>query len=350
MRSRVIRGRSGGSGGGGGSSTGFPDSSNTGFANAPGLTVLASGASVTIASGNTYNFLDFPAGATLTSLSNITFNGCRFQSNAVSFANVRLTDCSNIIFNYCSMVPLLSLAMRPTHPGVWPSAGVAAAVDGVGGYAPYMINGNNGYQYGVRLDGATGTGGVIINHCDIWGFANAIDLAGALSCTVAECWIHDAANPDAQSYHTDGVGYLDGFGGRSNIVVDHNTIASLGNTNAIAFQAASSGYSNIKVRNNYFSGFGYCVDMCHNVSGNNNLEFSGNILATDLRWAYGPLYADFSGQFNLANPTNKWFGNKLKVMPATSPGPNAVFFFSLADNNKFVLPNSTVSAADWVPN
>jgi hypothetical protein len=334
----------------GASPIGMPDASNTGHLNAPGFTGLSAGGAV--ASGNTYNFLDYSTGITLTSISNVTFNGCRFQSNATQFANVRLINCNNIRFNYCSIVPLVSLHPQPTHPGVWPSAGVGVSSDGVAGYAGYMIPHNNGYQYGIRMEGATGTVGVVIDHCDIWGFGNAIDFVGAINATVTNSWIHDAADPgptpENPEYHTDGPGYLDGGGGRSGITIDHCTIASFGNTNGIAFQAASSAYSNITVNNCFLSGFGYCVDMCHMVAGNNNLIFTNNTLATDVRWVFGPLYANFTTQFDGNDPTNQWSGNRLRVFPGTSPGPNSSFAFTGADDGKFLYPGGALSTTDYV--
>jgi hypothetical protein len=321
---------------------GFPDASNTGFTKAPGF-AGSLGVGGAVASGNTYNFLDFNGGLGLTSISNVTFNGCRFQSNSVGFANIRLVSCTNIRFNYCSVVPLVSLASAPTHPGVWPSAGTGVAVDASGGYAPYMINGNNGYQYGIRIEGASG--GTVIDHCDIWGFGNAIDFNDALNCVITNTWIHDAANPDPQGYHTDGPGYLDGGPGRSNITIQHCTIASIGNTNGIALQAASSAYSNITVQNNYLSGFGYLVDMCHNAVGNTNLNFLDNILATDLRWVFGPIYTDFTAQF--AGATNRWHNNKFKVLAGTSPAAGSLPLWTPANDGNFVWPDGSLHVTDF---
>lgn len=324
----------------------WPDATNTGHTKAPGYPGSLSPGG-TISSGNTYNFLDFPSGIALTNISSVTFNGCRFQSNSVTFANIVLVNCTNITFNYCSVVPLVALHPAPTHPGVWPSAGAGLPVAGLteAEFGPYMINGNNGYQYGIRIGGGTGTAGTVIDHCDIWGFGNSIDFVGALDGIVRETWIHDAANPVPQDYHTDGPGYLDGGGGRSNILIEHCTIATLGNTNAIAFQNAGSPYSNVIVKNCFLSGFGYCVDMCHNVAGNNNLKFIYNVLATDIRWGFGPIYADFTAQF--AQASNAWYGNKLQVLPGTSPAAGSLPQWTVADNGKFVWPNGSLQVVDF---
>jgi hypothetical protein len=313
-----------------------------GYAAAPGYPgALTAAGSVT--SNNTYSFRDFN-GLTLSNASNVTFFGCRFKSNSVDFANIRLINCRNIKFDFCSVVP--SKHAQPTHPSVWPSAGAGTSATGNSGYAPYMIPGNDGYQYGIRMEGSTGCTDIIVTHCDIWGFGNAIDFAGAAGgILVEDSWIHDAANPDAQGYHTDGPGYLDGGGGRKNIIINRCTIASLGNTNGIAFQAASSRYENITVSNCFLSGFGYCVDMCHNVSGNSGMVFTGNVFGTHVRWHWGPLYANFAGQFG--ESSNLWRGNKLWVMPGTSKAGSSSFDFTGADDGKFVLPDASLSTADF---
>jgi hypothetical protein len=324
----------------------FPTGATVGILAAPGYPGSLTPAP-TIVSGNTYNFLDFASGMVLTSINNVTFNGCRFQSNSVGFAAVYLDTCTNIRFNYCTVCPLVSLNATPTHPGVWPSAGAGLPVGGLSEaeFGPYMIPGTNGYQYGIRIGGSAGTSGTIIDHCDIWGFGNSVDFVGALDGIVRDTWIHDAANPVPQDYHTDGPGYLDGGGGRSNITIERCTIASLGNTNAIAFQIASTGYNNIIVRDNFLSGFGYCVDMCHNVSGNTGMVFQNNIFGTDIRWGFGPLYADFSAQF--AGATNLWRGNKLRVLAGSTPAPGSLPLWTPADNGKFVLPNQSYSVTDF---
>ena len=71
--------------------------------------------------------------------------------------------------------------------------------------------------------------------------------------------------------------------GPSNILIQHNTIASIGNTNAIAFQAATSGYDNIQIIDNYLSGFGYLVAL--GTGGGqqfSNSSFTNNVFGTDL--------------------------------------------------------------------
>lgn len=316
-------------------------SNPVGFVAAPGFSSLTP-SSGPFTAGNTYSFLDIDAGTsgTLLTANNMTFIGCRFQSNQVANYNIRVTG-SNTSFSYCSVTPRVSLATAPPNAS-WPAA--SAGKQQVGNGTGYQIDGNSGYQYGLQLDAIIGP--VTLDHCDIWGFGNAITWLGtAFQTNVTQCWIHDAADAAAQGYHTDGPGYLNGGTPPSNITISKCTIASIGNTNAIAFQNATSGFSNISVINCYLSGFGDCVNMCNNTAGNSNLTFTGNYFGTDLPWVFAPLHNDYTTQFT--GTTNKWRGNTLKVLRGTSPVGGASFSFTLADDGKYLLPNDTLSATDF---
>ena len=336
-----------GGGGNGGIEAQFPNATNTGHTNAPGFTSLSPGGAVT--SGNTYNFLDFADGLTLNNIDNVTFNGCRFQSNSNEFANIRLISCDAITFNYCSIVPLVSLHATPTHPGTWPSAGAGEDVHGQdgGGFEPYMIPWDDAYQYGIRME--SGCTNIIISHCDLWGWGNSIDLVGADDVLIEHTWIHDAGSGDngtiPDAFHHDGPGYLDGGGPPSGITVNHCTIASLGNTNAIAYQAATSPYVNMIVNDCYLTGFGVCVDMCHNVSGNTGLEFTNNVIGTDIRWFFSMLRESFAAQFGAAG--NVWSGNRFHVLPGTSRQPGSSPAWTAADDGKFIHPDGSLQTTDF---
>ena len=210
-----------------------------------------------------------------------------------------------------------------------------------------MIPYASSYQYGILQ----AEGGIIVEDCDIWGFGNSICFFGVRQKTVVRCWIYDAANPGsgATLYHTDGPGHLNGSG-CDNVLIRDCTIASLGNTNGIAFQVADRGYHNIIVRHNYLSGFSYLVDMCHNGPGPcTGMQFINNTFATDVAWTYGPLYDNYSGQFSAANPTNIWSGNTLRVYPGSICRAQAHPVFTAADNGKFIWPDITYHTTDWVP-
>lgn len=363
----------GGGGGAASSGVGYPGQRDNpvGYTAAPGYTSLTAwpggtgaktisdGTNATSGSGTSgdpwvFAFYDFNAGTfgTTTSISNAKFFGCRFQSNNTGNFNVAVVGASNVTFSYCSIVPLASLHTTPPN-AAWPSAS-AFQVTGLqitvnsGSYSSYCIPGNDAYQFGFSI----GSGPIKIDHCDIWGFGNAINLPNSTSSqiTMSENWIHDPANNNVGGtpnfYHTDGVGYLNGGTPPSNVSLAHCTIAGIGNTNGLAFQAATSPYANISVTGNYFAGFADLVDMCHNVAGSTNLTFSDNVIGTDLPWLNGPLYADFTTTFTHAsNATNNWQRNKFNVIPGTPGGINAGF--TSADHGKFIWPDTTFHTTDF---
>jgi hypothetical protein len=314
-----------------------PGANNTGYENAPGYPgrlTLHNGAP--LVAGREYRFINFPRGVTV-SVAGVKFFGCRFASNWVDGWNVRLAQNGAApVFRFCTIEP--SAISAPPN-AAWPSAGAGKNKNG-GNVAGYMIGHTLGYQYGILQ----ASGGLLIEDSDIWGFSNAIVLNGSAQKTIRRCWIHDAAHEGIGSgmYHQDGPGHLDGYG-CSNVLIEDCTIASLGNTNGIAFQAGT--YSKIVVRRNYLSGFGYCIDMCHGTYANSYLTFEDNVIATDIGWIWGPLYIDFSANFRKVG--SSWKRNKLRVMPGTVPAPASNRKYTAADNGKFVHPNGAYSLTDW---
>jgi len=322
--------------------SGWPDSTNTGYLHAPGypgsLTTWGGGS---LTAGATYSFIDFTtAGDVLVNVANVTFIGCRFQQNWTDgwAIKVNVNAALAATFKFCTIRPHFSVTIPNA---AWPSAGTGVDVDGStgGGYEPYMIAYADSYQYGILQT----NGGILVEDCDIWGFGNSIVLFGTHQKTIRRCWIHDASEEGSGStmYHQDGPGHLDGSG-CSNVLIEDCTIASLGNTNGIAFQAGT--YNNIIVRRNFLAGFGYTVDMCHNTAGNTNLTFQDNTIATDVSWHFGPIYTNFT---NFSAASNLWRGNKLRVLAGTVPRPGSSPTFTLADHGKFVLPNGSFSTTDY---
>lgn len=323
-----------------------PDTQNVGHLSHPsypGSLTTYTGPSTISTSNGTYNFLDFVGtGLAVTGTGNV-FNGCRFRSNWVDGWNVRLAaaDAGTATqFKWCTFAPL-NVAAPPDPAGPsWPSAGARQNVYGGAVSGGYMIPQADAYQYGILHV----SGKMLVQDCDIWGFGNAVTLSGSAQKTIRRCWIHDASHEGsgAGMYHQDGPGHLDGFG-CSNVLIEYCTIASLGNTNAIAFQAGT--YSNITVHHNFLSGFGYCVDMCHgNAATTSNLTFEDNQIATDIGWFFGPLYTDFSASFSEAGCL--WSGNKLRVAPGTVPR-TGTWAYTASDHNKFIHPDGTLSTTDW---
>jgi len=312
----------------------WPDATDTGYENAPGYPGrLTPYNGAPLVADREYRFIDF-RGATIT-VPRVNFYGCRFASNWVEGWNVRLANTGVTEFRFCTIEP--SRIAAPPN-AVWPSAGAGENVYG-GAVSAYMIGHTMGYQYGILQV----SGGLLVEDSNIWGFGNAIVLFGSARKTIRRCWIHDAAHegPGA-AYHQDGPGHLDGFG-CSNVLIEDCVIASLGNTNAIAFQAGT--YNNITVRRNFLSGFGYCVDMCHGSAGNTSLTFEDNIIATDLGWYWGPLYTNFSANFQKAG--SSWSGNRLRVMKGTRPRVGSNGQFDPTDHYKYVHPNGVYSSTDW---
>ena len=162
---------------------------------------------------------------------------------------------------------------------------------------------------------------------------------------VEHTWIHDACNPEIHDYHTDSMGYMEGLSAPSDITVDHCTIASLGNTNALAFQIATTPYEDIVVNDCYLSGYGYCIDMCNNVTDNTGLRFTNNVAGSDVCWHFGMMYDDFEAQF--AEAGNAWYGNTFRVRPGTVRHPGTSPAWVQADNGKFIQPDGGLGFVDF---
>lgn len=285
-----------------GPSSQWPDATNTGYKSAPGYPGQLTNCSTSLQSGKTYSFCNFPSGLYIPAgVSNVTFYGCRFASNALGDANVAIYG-DNITFDYCTFEP----SAKSTPPVAY----------------------NQGYQYAIDQ---RSNSKVTIDHSDFWGWGNAIQFSfssQAKPFTVQNSWFHDARG-DGGIDHTDAI--LENYGGPSYMVFNHNTIVSVGNTNGLALQGDA--YSNVTVTNNYFSGFGYTVCLGR-YGQNSNVIFTDNTFGTDIKPIYGPLYPGWDdGNGNL------WRRNKWHVTPGG-------YSTQTADDGKYWTPNG-VSATDW---
>lgn len=200
----------------------FPGPTTTGPAAAPDWPGAFTGVGATpVTSDTTYNFKTFDGvsvGSVATPVSNVTFHGCQFKTVAVEDSNVVLfgetgAGGNGITFEYCSFEP--GVAAPPT---------------------PF----SQSYQYGIVADGSYGSfvERLVVDHCDIWGFGNAIAIEGSTQTNphvFTNNYIHDAADDGGGIYHTDGIGDLSGTGIGSYVVVSHNTISTAGNTNGLVF-------------------------------------------------------------------------------------------------------------------
>lgn len=312
-----------------------------------------------------YAFYDFRSGTTKpgvtisSSVSNVRFVGCRFQSNAASAwpaatssSNVVLNGATNITFEYCSFTPLTSIATINPGYTTWPcsAAGTNANTQIPGTNA---ITETQAYTYGLFIEAG---GPVTVDHCEFWGFGNvAIDFTSTTAqMIINETWMHDcAAEGPTYNQHQDAIGYLNGLVPCQNITIQNCTIAGMGNTNAIAFQGTNTAsYHNIIVTGNYLTGFGYTAtlpggqelfggDGISTITG--RLVFTNNTFGTDVPWIWGPLYALYQGNFS----TKTWYGNKFNVLPGSTPAPGSDWEYSFANNGNFIWPDSTFSTTDW---
>ena len=339
-------------------------SNPVGYNHAPGytgsLTPWPGGGFTNGTSGSptVYAHYDFNGGSSgalnLQNASWITFLGCRFQSNNVSDDCSRVGLSGNILFSYCSFTPLASLYTAPPHSSetqlgqdglAWPAAG--AGLQTISQVTnTNCIDGSSGYQYGMLVQ-STNTGPITLDHCDFWGFGNAITFSNSTNqINITNSWIHDGANSFPQGYHTDGPGYLDNTTPPQNVLLQGNTIASIGNTNAIALQAVTSPYVSISAIGNYLSGFNINTDFGHTANNNVSMTFENNVFGTDLPWQNGPFYADVSPNYGNGSG-NLWRGNTLNILAGTSSWPGASPAWSGGQQGYYLLPNQTFSATDW---
>ena len=265
---------------------GWPDSTNTGYQNAPGypgsLTVASSNSSTcptTPQSNHTYSFCKYNGLSLPTNLTNVTFYGDDFQHTAPQNPNVTGgSGDNNITFNYDTFQP--SAVSSPP------------------------ASCSQSYQYGIYNENGA-MKGYTVEHSDFWGFGNAIDTAGSTQTTPQTFqynWIHDSVTTGGCGYHNDGIGMLNP-NTESYATVDHNTIEFLGNTNLIAWQNGT--YSHIQNTNNLLSGDnvmyagGRCTSSC---TPPTNITTTGNTLNTYL--AFSPP----GGGAPLDAATNFWSG------------------------------------------
>ena len=311
---------------------GWPDSTNTGYENAPGypgsLTVASSSSSTcptTPQSNDTYQFCDYVGGLSMpANLTNVTFYASKFESNAVNDANVRAgSGDNNITFDYDSFQPS-AVASPP-------------------------VSCSQSYQYGIYNEGGA-MRGYTVSHSDFWGFGNAIDTAGSTQAnpqTFEYNWIHDSSTTGGCGYHNDGIGMLNN-GNESYATVDHNTIEFLGNTNLIAWQNGT--YSHIQDTNNLLGGDnegyagGRCTSSC---TPPTYIQTTGNTFNT---------YLAIVGDYPIDNATHYWTAtgstwnhNYWAVPPGAAWGTNAYngYYWVPSTNSQTPQDCGFVSRTDY---
>jgi len=270
------------------------DASNTGYKHAPGYTgTLKPGpAASQLVAGATYTGLDIPSVNYIIGVDNVKFVGCRFHGASPQNANVIL-KCNNPTFSYCTFEPNV-----PFTPGV-------------------KVTEAQSYQYSISSGGGYGSHvtGLTMDHCDMWGFGNAVETVGNGPFLFDHCWLHDPCVDPAAQYHTDGIGYLNGIAGQGiqNMEIRYCTIESDGNTNGIACQQGY--YQNLNIHHNYFGGWGFTVAIW---SGSTNITFTDNVFSTEMNCIWGALYGT---NFMTYKPGSTWARNRWHSKNPATGGP-----------------------------
>lgn len=255
---------------------------------------------------------------------NLTFVGCLFEGTNPNDNLVQIYTPDKVRFLYNTLKPV-SYAMPPGNNGTVSSSPTSPGT-------PF----NQSWQLATTMDQAVAT----MDHNDIWGNAGLIIVTGypGRPSVWTNNYIHDSADTANDIYHHDGIGpQSEGNGGP--MIVDHNTIASLGNTNGLALQG-SGVYDNISVTNNYVSGWGYALSI--GVSNNaTNITVTGNVFSAELNQLYGFLYGSMWGGTARGST---WRNNLIQAR--TGDGNKA---FTTTDNAKYYWPTDNKShTTDYV--
>lgn len=279
-----------------------------GYQNAPGYPgSLQDGSDITVESNTTYSFYTNLAvntagvggsaiGTPLAAVENVTCIGCEFNQSGASAAAM-LLYASNVTFRYCTFEPTGAYG---------------------GGVTPQNMTQAEGYQYGVVADGTPEDPGtyntycvpLTLDHCEIWGYANATKLAQSTQASPLlydTCWVHDnRPNTDGLD-HQDGIG-CPGSGTGSYVTIRNCQVQAFADTQALAFQGGP--WSEFTITGNLFGGYGYTL----NVGGGGEssyVTFTGNTYSTFFQCQFGPII-----DTTIATGTGSvWQGNRWLVPP-----------------------------------
>jgi hypothetical protein len=309
----------------------WPDFSNTGYAHTPAnagglglgaypghLTEFRKHMSdtqpltVTYPDNSVVAFTHFLAQKVVIYGDKLTFVGCLFEGTSPNDNLVQVYADTGVSFLYSTFKPA-RLASPPGNDGTVSSAHAAPGT-------PFKKS----WQLVTTMKEAVAT----MDHDDIWGNAGLEMVTGfpGRPSVWTNNYIHDAADTAHDVYHHDGIGpQSEGNGGP--MLIDHNTIASLGNTNALALQGGGV-YDHVVFTNNYVSGYGYALSF--GVKNNaTNLTVSGNVYSAELKALYGPLYGNLWGG---SARGSTWHDNRYQVRAgdgnkALSPSDDAKFWW-----------------------
>jgi hypothetical protein len=319
----------------------WPDFSNTGYANTPanagGLGLGAYPGKLTdyapgMSAGKALR-LEFPDNSVISYKrflglkvliygDNLTFVGCLFEGTNPNDNLVQIYSDNNIKFLYSTFKPN-SYAMPPGNDGTVSSSHSKPGT-------PF----DKSWQLATTMKEAV----AVMDHNDIWGNAGMIMVTGfpGRPSTWTNNYIHDMADTSHDVYHHDGIGpQSEGNGGP--MIVDHNTLASLGNTNGLALQG-SGVYDHISVTNNYVSGWGYALSI--GVTNNaTNITVTDNVFSAELEQLYGFLYGNIWGG---SARGSTWRRNLIQAR--TGDGNRT---YTTADHGKYLWPSGQTHATDY---
>ena len=317
----------------------WPDFSNTGYAHTPAnaggfgldaypgkLKNYAAGMSkskplsVTFPNNSVISYTRFLALKVYIYGDNLTFIGCLFEGTNPADNLVQIYSDSKISFLYSTFKPD-SYATPPGNDGTVSSSHTSPGT-------PFRKS----WQLVTTMKEAVAT----MDHNDIWGNAGLEVVTGfpGHPSTWTNNYIHDLSDTAHNVYHHDGIGpQSEGNGGP--MLIDHNTLASLGNTNALALQGDGV-YDHIAFTNNYVSGFGYALAF-GTKNNATNITVTGNVFSAELKELYGPLYANLWGGTQRGST---WRNNLFQVRPGDDNKS-----YSSSDNGKYWWPTDNQSHA-----
>jgi hypothetical protein len=254
---------------------------------------------------------------------NLTFVGCMFEGTQPADNLVQIYTPDKVKFLYDTFKPS-SYATPPGNDGTVTSAHTSPGT-------PF----NQSWQLATTMVEPVAT----MDHNDIWGNAGMEIVTGfpGQPSTWTNNYIHDASDTANNVYHHDGIGpQSEGDGGP--MIIDHNTIATLGNTNGVALQGSGI-YDHIAVTNNYISGWGYALAF-GTQNNATNITVTGNIFSTELNQLYGFLYGGIWGG---TSHGSTWRNNLVQSRTGDSNKD-----YGTTDNGKYYWPaDGSVHATDY---
>ncbi len=302
----------------------WPDSSNTGHLNEPNWPGSFTGGIIGTSftgftdysptDGTTIYYAHFKGkiGIGYTSGDNITFVGCLFECEfgggtgdwcCYMYSNTKVT------FKYCTWKP----SAYATPPGYTGGASASTTDINAVSYGGGHINSYEGPVTNASYNTQLGEAQIIMDHCEWWGCGNGCQFGGgnvdaAHPHTFTNNYIHDYADPWGTSgvhdlFHHDGIG-PDSAGGHGYVLIHHNTIASMGTTNAIALQGVA--YHDVVITNNYLSGWGLQLSLGSggNAANDANCTITDNVTSGEIINVNNTSYSTIIGSTGADGVTN----------------------------------------------